>query len=190
MPDQDDADRARFDVDSLYREHAAALYAWACLRLEPRLRAVATPEDLTQEIWLRATRLFATRQGHSGPPRAWLFTIAKHVLFEVQRAVRNRATEASVAGGTAKLALLEQVPVEVTSLTQRLARDDDLRAFLRRAEALDQDERMLLVHVGLEAMSQADVAMRMGVQYDTLAKRWQRLRDRVRQWPSAQALLV
>lgn len=175
------------DVEVLYREHAAALYAWACLRLEARMRIVATPEDLTQEIWLRATRLWAARDDQSGPPRAWLFTIAKHVLYEVQRVSRGR--DGLPVGGTTKLLAMEQLPVEVTSLTQRLSRDDALRAFLDRAAALDEEERSLLIHVGLEAMPQADVAVRMGLGYEALAKRWQRLRDRVRAWPTAQSLL-
>lgn len=189
MREPDHADeRARLDVEALYREHAAPLYAWACLRLEPRLRRVCTPEDLTQEIWLRAARLAATRDQHSGPPRAWLFTIAKHVLFEVHRAARQRVPEG--AGSSTRLSLLQEVPAEVTSLTQRLARDDNVRAFLERATALDDDDRALLLHVGLEAMSQAEVAVQLGVGYEALAKRWQRLRDRVRTWPSAQALLT
>lgn len=188
MADSDAAARGDgLDVDVLYREHAPALYAWACLRLEPRLRVIATPEDLTQEIWLRATRLWSARDEASGPPRAWLFTIAKHVLYEVQRASRGRGDGVAV-GGTSKLLAMEQVPAEVTSLTQRLASDDALRAFLDRAAALDDDERALLVHIGLEAMPQAEVAQRMGLGYEALAKRWQRLRDRVRAWPTAQGL--
>jgi RNA polymerase sigma-70 factor (ECF subfamily) len=175
------------DVETLYREHAAALYAWACLRLEPRLRVIATPEDLTQEIWLRATKLWSARDLASGPPRAWLFTIAKHVLYEVQRA--SRARDTIPVGGTTKMLAMEQVPEQVTSLTQRLARDDALRGFLDRAAALDEEERSLLIHIGLEAMSQTEVAQRLGVSYEALAKRWQRLRDRVRAWPTAQVLV-
>jgi RNA polymerase sigma-70 factor (ECF subfamily) len=176
------------DLEALYRDHAAAIYAWACLRTGASLRKWVTPEDLAQEIWVRATRAAPTRDADSGPPRAWLFTIAKHVLYEVRR-LAERSKEQGSGGSTTKLLALEQVPATITSLTQQLSRDDAVRQFLARADELDDDDRMLLIHLGLEAMPQTEVAARLGLGYDALTKRWQRLRERVRTWPFAIALL-
>jgi RNA polymerase sigma factor (sigma-70 family) len=175
------------DIASLHAEHAPAIYAWACLRVRRRLRAFASPEDLAQEIWVRAVRA-ATARDPAAPPRAWLFTIAKNVLYEVQRAA-NRDRSNGAGGSTTRLLALDRVPADVTSLTQRLARDDALREFLARAESLDDDDRMLLIHVGLEAMPHDEAAARLGIGVDAAQKRWQRLRDRVRDWPSAAQLL-
>jgi len=177
------------DLEALYRDHAASVYAWACLRTDPRLRQWVTPEDLAQEIWVRATRAAPDRDAASGPPRAWLFTIAKHVLYEVRRLCERQWKEGAAQGSTSRLLALDQVPATVTSLTQRVSRDEAMREFLERAGQLDYDDRMLLIHVGLEAMPQTEAAARLGLEYDALAKRWQRLRERVRQWPSASALL-
>ncbi len=176
------------DIDALYREHAAALYAWACLRTRG-LQPLVTAEDLTQEVWVRATRAAPARTESAGPERAWLFTIAKHALYEVRRTAERLRREGSAAGSTSRLLALGQVPADVTSLTQRVARDDAVREFLRRVEQLDDDDRMLLIHVGLEDLPQTEAAARLGIGYDSLAKRWQRLRERVRAWPGAAGLV-
>ena len=173
------------DLEALYRAHAAAIYAWACLRTNPALRAWVTPEDLAQEVWVRATRAAPSRDVGSGPVRAWLFTIAKHVLYEVRRLAERSSKEKPSGGSTTRLLALDQVPATVTSLTQQLSRDDALQQFLRRVEELDDEDRMLLIHVGLEAMPQTEAAARLGLGYEALAKRWQRLRERVRAWPGA-----
>lgn len=173
------------DVEALYREHAAALYAWASLRLGPRLLRLVSPTDLAQEVWLRAARAAGSYEAEHGPPRAWLFTIAKHVLYELHRAAQRRSRELAADGATARLLALDAVPVEVTSLTQRLARDDAIASFLQRVGALDEDDRQLLLHVGLECMSHDEAAARLGVSHAALTKRWQRLRGRIRDWPAA-----
>lgn len=189
-PSSSDPAAGAFDLDSLYREHAASIYAWACLRLAGGLRQSVSPEDLAQEIWVRAARSAKARHANSGPARAWLFTIAKHVLYEVRRAAeRQRSDGSGGSGGTTRLLTLDQVPADITSLTQRLARDETLRQFLSQAEALDEDDRLLLIHVGLEGMPQTEIAPRLGMSYEALAKRWQRLRDRLQKWPSAAQLL-
>ncbi len=172
------------DLEQLYHDFAAAIYAWACLRMQASLRRVVAPEDLAQEIWVRATRAAPQRDPTSGPPRAWLFTIAKHVLYEVRRHVAQSKEQGS-DGSTTRLLALDQVPARVTSLTQQVARDEAMQRFLQRTDELDDDDRMLLIHVGLEGMPQTEAAARLGIAYDALAKRWQRLRDRVRAWPGA-----
>ncbi len=175
-------------VDALYREHAAALFAWACLRTRG-LRPFVSPEDLTQEVWVRATRAAPARSERHGPPRAWLFTIAKHALYEVRRTAERLRREGASSGSTSRLLAMGQVPVDITSLTQRVARDDAVQQFLRRVETLDDDDRMLLIHVGLEDLPQTEAAARLGIGYDALAKRWQRLRADVRTWPGAAGLV-
>lgn len=180
--------RAAFDVDLLYQEHARALFAWASLRLGPELRLAIGPADLAQEVWLRVTRLASRRDAAHGSPRAWLFAVAKLVLYEVQRDVRRRRAELPAGGSTQRLDALNEIPPEVTSLTQRLARDDAVRVFLARAAELDETDRKLLIHIGLEAMPQTEVAARLEMGYEALAKRWQRLRARVRDWPIAREI--
>jgi RNA polymerase sigma factor (sigma-70 family) len=46
-------------------------------------------------------------------------------------------------------------------------------------QSLDDDDRMLLIHHGLEGLSQSEVAERLQINRETVAKRWQRLLVRV-----------
>lgn len=187
-PDEAPTGDAPVDVDQLYRDHARALFAWATLRLGPELRRAVSPADLAQEVWLRVTRIAHTRNPSHSSPRAWLFAVAKLVLYEVQRDVRRRRSELPASGSTSRLLALDAVPPEVTSLTQRLARDDAVRTFLARAAELDDIDKKLLIHLGLEAMPQTEAAARLEMGYEALAKRWQRLRARVREWPIAREI--
>ncbi len=181
-------DAARFG--ELYARLAPALFAWAELRLRPSTRRAVSPEDLAQEVWLRAAAILPAYDPAKSAFRPWLFAVAKNVLLEVQRKLARTWKDRSTEGETGRLFALDQVPEEVTSLSRRLARDDSLARFLARAGTLDEEDRLLLVHCGLEALPVGDVAARLDIGKEAAAKRWQRLRERVREWPSAQALLA
>ena len=63
-------------LDRLYREHSPALLRY----LASRFSRFAPPEDLLQETFLQAVR--SAQKGTAKPlpsPRAWLFSIARHV---------------------------------------------------------------------------------------------------------------
>jgi RNA polymerase sigma factor (sigma-70 family) len=173
---------ARRTLDQLYPPLAPAVQAWAHLRLGPRLRQELSPEDLAQEIWLRALEALPGWSPERCSFRAWLFAVGKRVLLELQRRVLRHAPEQAAAGSTTRLRALDEVPLEVTSLTRRVARDEQLRQFVARLDQLDEVERMTIVHCGFEELSLGDAAQRLGESYDATAKRWQRLRERLRSW--------
>lgn len=64
------------DVNTLYEEHAPRLVSWLSGRV-PRSRV----EDLHQEVWLRVVRAYET-QFDGGNFRAWLFTIARNLIYD------------------------------------------------------------------------------------------------------------
>jgi RNA polymerase sigma factor (sigma-70 family) len=64
------------DVNTLYEEHAPRLLSWLSGRV-PRSRV----EDLHQEVWLRVVRAYET-QFDGENFRAWLFTIARNLIFD------------------------------------------------------------------------------------------------------------
>ena len=189
-PDDGDARGGPRDGDGrfeeLYAEAAPALYAWAELRIRPPLRARLDPQDLLQEVWLRARRAFAGFDPRTSF-RAWAFRIGKNVLLEALRASqRERAADPTPQG---PLLALDGIPQSVTSITQRIAREDSVRSFLEHARALDEVDRMLLVRCGLEQETCARAAVELGLGEDAAIKRWQRLRARLREAPWAKALL-
>lgn len=169
-------------LGDLYSRVLPALYAWARLRIRPEYRRVLAAEDLVQEVWLRAAEAFASFDAARVSFRAWIFTVAKNVLFEVQRKAFKQTREKTPEGSTARHEALNDVPDEVTSLTQRVQRDEGIRMFLDRVAELDDDDRKTLIHCGLEELSLREAAERLDVSRDALAKRWQRLRGRIRQW--------
>lgn len=179
--DRSDAEGARFDA--LYADVAPALYAWAELRIRPSMRAQFEPQDLVQEIWLRGRKSFGGLDERSVGFRPWAFRIGKNILMEALRASRGIGTPRVESSPTRSVLALDRIPESVTSFTQRLAREDSLRAFLEEAQALDETDRMLLVHCGLESETCADAAVKLGLSEDAAIKRWQRLKAKLRDLP-------
>lgn len=170
-------DGARFT--ELYERIAPALYTWAEVRIRPELRSFVDPQDIVQEVWVRAWKGFRGFDPASQSFRYWLFRVAKNVMLEVFRELRS--PDGGVPGGdpSKRLLVLREVPDSATAISQRLARDERLKLFARWIESLQEDERMLVVHLGLEGMTQHEVAARLSLSRDAVAKRWQRLMARV-----------
>jgi RNA polymerase sigma factor (sigma-70 family) len=178
---------ARFEA--LYEDIAPALYAWAELRIRSSLRARLEPQDLVQEVWLRGQKSFARFDERALSFRAWAFRIGKNVLMEALRAARAAPSPLPGWSANGQLAL-EGIPQSVTSFTQRLAREDSVRAFLAQAETLEETDRMLLIHCGLEDEPCSAAAVKLGLSEDAALKRWQRLKAKLRALPWSRAVLA
>lgn len=174
----------------LYPTMAPALHAWACMRLAAGERPRVLPEDLTQEIWLRAFQVFGKFDAGRTSFRAWLFAVAKNVLLEVRRRLREQRPEQGALGSTTRLLALDQVPEDVTSISRRLAKAEDVQRFVARLQQLEPVELQTALHCGLEGMPQAEAAARLGEPPATTAKRWQRLREQMRTWGAPLGLLA
>lgn len=199
-------DEERFT--ELYERVAPALYAWLRLRLSPSTRRRLDPEDVVQEIWLRALRAFARFDPERGSFRGWIFQVAKYELLDTFRGLASAAgvqiLEEAAAHGDASPAVssdrpgaadapfarLSQVPDEVTSFTRRIARDDDLHRLLAHVEALPDDDRALVVHCGLEGRPASETAVLLGLSHEATRKRWLRLRDSLRERAWVHALFA
>ena len=175
----------RAALSALYPLVAPALVAWARLRVRARLRVHLDPDDLVQDVWVRAMGVLTSFAPERCTFRAWLFRVAKNVLLEVQRAA-HRGVPGS--GETSVLGRLHAIPADVTSVTQRVSRDEGVQAFLAEVEKLDPIDRRLVVHCGLEEMTQVEAAAMLGIDYEALAKRWQRLRAKLATWGAAAGL--
>lgn len=162
-----------------YARIAPALQAWAALRIRPRLRRYCEPEDLLQEIWCRAFAIRNRFDPERTTFRQWMFRVAKNVLLEVVRRSRKDDKVIAADGRTSKLFALENTPELATSITRRVARDEQLREFRQKIESLAPDERTLFAHIGLEGLSYDEAADRLGLSRDATKKRWHRLRARL-----------
>ena len=171
----------------LYERLAPALMTWARLRIRPAWRAHIDEADVVQEVWCRAWRAFPGFDADRVPFRYWTFRIAKNVLLEASRKLRSSG---AAAGSTTRLLLLAQVPDEATGLTQRIRRDESLDLFASWSAELSEEDRKLLLHVGLEGLPHSEAAERLGLSTEALSKRWQRLKQRIAEHPVPRELMA
>lgn len=163
----------------LFRRVAPALYAWANLHIPAALRPRLDPDDLLQEVCFRALRHLVTYDPSQSPFRSWLFGIANNVLRETARAVARLPMSRQLQTESGSRRGLDSFASMTTALTTRIARDEGMRKLLDRLRELPEDDRRLLIYRGLEGLPLADVAGLMGVPAATIAKRWQRLRQKI-----------
>jgi len=171
-------DRAR--LDDLYRRVAPSIYTWAALRLRGLVGRYLQPDDLVQEVWLRALLAFSSYDPEAAPFRRWVYGIVHNVMHEALRTVNRLAHERGDADHDGSTVLdVEGLPDEITSLTERVARDQAIRSFMERIEALDPADRDLVSLRGLEGLPFKDIARLLRVNEATARKRWERLRTKL-----------
>jgi RNA polymerase sigma-70 factor (ECF subfamily) len=147
------------------------------------MRSAVDPEDLVQEVWIRALKRFTAFDPDETPFRPWVFRIANNVLLEAFKALRNRPLPAGGQATSGSCILsLDAVPDEATSISRKAARNEALRRFIDQLGSLDEVERRLLIFRGLEGLSHAEVAERLQLGDDVVRKRWQRLREKLEAW--------
>ncbi|NHN56681.1 sigma-70 family RNA polymerase sigma factor [Calidifontibacter sp. DB0510] len=75
-------------LDRLHREHATALWNYVVRLTGDRVAA----QDVVQETMLRAWRQGITDDDHqrATSARAWLFTVARHLVIDEARSARHR----------------------------------------------------------------------------------------------------
>ncbi len=175
MPDAVPIDSTRFAAE--FAEAAPALHAWAHLRARGAIRQRLDPDDLVQEIAVRACLRAADFDPALGPFRRWIFGFAHRVWLE---ALRELAKDPLAArrrqGGDSQL---PGIADSVTAISQRIATDESLRATVHRLELLPDEDRGLLVCIGLEGLSHSEAGRVLGIAEEASRKRWQRLRERL-----------
>lgn len=172
----------------LYEHVAPAVHAWATLRLRRDQLSEIDPQDIVQEVWLRAWRALDDFDDERTPFRLWIFRVAKLVLLEMIRDGKRSA--GARMGSDTKRAVLEQLEDPASAISRRVARDDALRAFMDRVAELPEAERKLVAFCGLEGLPYAEVARRLDSTEAAVARRWQRLRARLAEAGLPEHLLI
>lgn len=157
---------------------APALFAWASCRVGRELRQRIDVHDLVQEVGVRACLRRHEFAPERGTFRQWLFGFASRVWLETLRELgRDPLGPRRRSGGDSQL---DAVVDSVTTISRRVGNDEAARACRARIDSLPDDDRRLLVAIGLEGLSHAEAAILLGIEEDTSRKRWQRLRERLR----------
>lgn len=140
-------------VQQLHREHAVALWGYALRLTGDRARA----EDVVQETMLRAWRNEIRDDGR-GSARAWLFTVARHLVVDDARSARHRHESP-----TDELPEAPQ-PADVDRLLDSLLVTDALRA-------LSPDHRAVVVRAYFVRLTTAEIAAELGIPPGTVKSR-------------------
>ena len=101
----------------LHDEHAAALWGY-CVRLTNGDRARA--QDIVQETLLRAWRNPKILDQAQGSARAWLFTVARHLVIDEWRTRRPQPEGITAAPPAATPAAEGQVDWRFTTSNARI----------------------------------------------------------------------
>jgi RNA polymerase sigma factor (sigma-70 family) len=163
------------------------LLLWARLRLWQRNLRLE-PEDLVQEVWCRVLDKAPEFSGDRAAFEAWALEIGKYILLEQARRSRRVGRVQLAEGRSSRMFALGAVADTITTLTRKVARDDEWQRFLAEVEKLDPDDQKLLLLCGVERLRHADVAIQLGLSKEAVTKRWQRLRDRISLLPWPQRL--
>ena len=149
----------------------------AIVALIPRLRRYARAltgsadlaDDLVQDCFERAlSRLVLWR--HDPDPRAWLFTIMHNIYVNNVRRAQTRPDK-------------DRLPEWETGSGTRPVQDDvvELHSIAAALQRLPEDQREVVVLVGLEELSYRETAAVLGVPIGTVMSRLARGRERLRQ---------
>jgi RNA polymerase sigma-70 factor (ECF subfamily) len=168
------------ELEALYAAEAARLVTWARARIRSEHRGLIAPEDIAQDTWLRAVEKFATFDAAATTFRAWILTVAKFVLAEATRRAFYQQRMKHEDGRSSIARLREEVPDLVTTITSRAARDEAMGRVFAWVDGLDDVDRQVFILHFLEELPHKDVAARLGLLPNTVSKRWERLRGRLR----------
>ena len=169
----------------LYSRVSPALHVWADLRIPTWARRQVAPEDIVQEVWIRAMVRLRDFDQNRGPFRRWLFGFARRVLTEsLRKGLRREGAKAAI-----ELTNLDQLPAEVTTLANKAIRKGAGEGLAREVAKLDDEDRRLFLLRALEERAHEDIAHDLGITCDAAKKKWQRLRARLESNGSLRELL-
>jgi RNA polymerase sigma factor (sigma-70 family) len=171
---QRDVRRIRTDPDALelfYREHVDAVQRFVARRVSsPELAA-----DLTADIFVAAMESAERYRADRGTPSAWLYGIARYVVWEeYRRAGRERAAPA-IPGS----ALLDGD--DVTDILERIDAAAGARNLYLAMGALSECERAVLELVAVDQLPVAEAAEALGIGKVTARVRLHRARRRMQE---------
>lgn len=176
-------------LQKLLLAHHDRLRALAEGRLSPELRAVVAPEDLLQQVYVRALEAPLEDRG----PRAffaWLVRILEGRLVDAHRtwhaARRDRDREVRAAEAPSRFGeLCERAALDTTTPSRVFSRREEEALVMAALAGLSADHRRVLELRYLEGLSLAETGRRMSRSAEAVqmlaARAVRRLRDGVRQ---------
>jgi RNA polymerase sigma-70 factor, ECF subfamily len=163
-------DAAAIAVTAWFEEHVSTIHRYAARRVGEHEAWDVVAE--TFRVALERFDEFDDRRGHERP---WLYGIASNILR------RHARTEARQLRARARAATANGVPGDpLIDSESKLDAIGEAERVAAAVEALDPDDRELLVLVAWEHLSSAEVAVAMGIPAGTVRSRLRRIRSQLR----------
>ncbi len=168
-------------LGELYARTAPALFAWISGRWSRGLRSKFDAEDLLQECWVEALGRFTTFDPKKGTFRRWMIGVAHYVMLNRIRRLSRAEAHLKAFPAAIDPDSLSQIPADVSTVSRRVSRDEALAKFVAFIHDLEDADREILLHCGLEDLSAREAGEALGLSTAAVEKRWQRLRARIRE---------
>ncbi len=165
----------------IYTAHADAIFRFCLVRVSDREQAI----DITEETFMRLWRTFMeqeqnpqqAKQMHN--PRAFLFTVAHHLIIDWYRTRKSVSLEAMAAAADDE----SFEPPDETSFAsspERLAVGAEGRLLLEKINTLESGDRQVLYLRFVEGLPPADIGAILGISANATSVRVNRALKKLR----------
>lgn len=153
--------------ESFYREHVEAVQRFVARRVDDP----HTAADLTSDIFLTVIEAAASYNPRLGPPRAWVFGVARNL---VSMELRRRARETRAYGRLGGRRVLE--PDALERALERIDAERESRRVHRLLDELTPGLRAVFELVAVDQLSVSDAAAVLDITPGTARVRLHRAR--------------
>jgi RNA polymerase sigma-70 factor, ECF subfamily len=167
--------------EQFYREHVEAVQRFVARRVaDPHVAA-----DLTADVFMAVIEGAAGYRPSLGPPRAWLFGVARNVVaMHVRRGVREANAVRRVEGRR----LLDHDAVQRS--IERIDAERDARELWHALQELDEGQQAVVELVAIDGLAPAEAAAVLGISSGAARVRLHRARQRLAAHPSLPDLMI
>ncbi|MFZ2013512.1 MAG: sigma-70 family RNA polymerase sigma factor [Nocardioides sp.] len=162
--------------EAFYREHLNAVQRFVARRVDDP----HTAADLTADIFVAVIESADSYNASLGPPRAWLFGIARNVISTEWRGRARGASATAKLGGRR---VLQSDALE--RALERIDAEESARELYGRIQRLEPNLRAVLELVALDELTVADAASILRITPGAARVRLHRARRQVLDVPTA-----
>jgi RNA polymerase sigma-70 factor (ECF subfamily) len=159
------------------------LLAQARYRIGPALRRWCDPEDVVSDVWIvairRITELRAASESGTGTLIRYLGTVLAHRVRDLARLAAVRQAGGGAAGARHETPV-SQIEDATTGIVSSVIRRERTRALGDAIDALDADDREVIMLRGIEGTSLEEAATIMRTTPGAVAVRYHRALKRLR----------